>query len=107
SAGPRQVAELDTGAGTELGMVYRVRGHPGGVALVAHYGILPRYMECLKTRAIERTRIGQTARTGEYTLVDLDPARIKDPTLQEAVTSEGYRTQLSLPITVQGASWGM
>src|SRR5256712_4610657 len=64
-------------------------------------------MEFLKTRAIERTRIGQTARTGEYTLVDLDPARIKDPTLQEAVASEGYRTQLSLPIPVQGATWGV
>src|SRR3989442_807050 len=88
-------------------MVYRVDRDTGRLALVAHYGIPPRYMEFLKTRAIERTRIGQTARTGEYTLVDLDPARIKDPTLQEAVTSEGYRTQLSLPIPVQGATWGV
>ena len=96
-----------TVARIDLGMVYRVDRDTGRLALVAHYGIPPRYMEFLKTRAIERTRIGQTARTGEYTLVDLDPARIKDPTLQEAVTSEGYRTQLSLPIPVQGATWGV
>src|SRR5207302_10938232 len=65
------------------------------------------YMDFLRTREIERTRIGQTARSGEHTLVDLDPARIKDPTLREAVASEGYRTQLSLPIPVQGATWGV
>jgi GAF domain-containing protein/ActR/RegA family two-component response regulator len=96
-----------TVARIDLGMVYRVDRTSGRLALVAHYGIPPRYMDFLTTREIERTRIGQTARTGEHTVVDLDPARIKDPTLKEAVASEGYRTQLSLPIPVQGATWGV
>jgi GAF domain-containing protein/ActR/RegA family two-component response regulator len=96
-----------TVARIDLGMVYRVDRASGRLALVAHYGIPPRYMDFLRTREIERTRVGQTARTGEHTVVDLDPARIKDPTLKEAVASEGYRTQLSLPIPVQGATWGV
>ncbi|HEV8583491.1 MAG TPA: GAF domain-containing protein [Methylomirabilota bacterium] len=91
----------------DLGMVYRVDRASGRLALVAHYAIPPRYMDFLQTRSIEGTRIGQTARTGEHTLVDLDPARLRDPVLKEAVAREGYRTQLSLPIPVQGTTWGV
>jgi GAF domain-containing protein/ActR/RegA family two-component response regulator len=96
-----------TVARIDLGMVYRLDHDSGRLLLVAHYGIPPRYLQFLETRSIEGTRVGQTGHTGQYTLVDLDPARIKDPTLKEAVAREGYRTQLSLPIPVEGTTWGV
>ena len=94
-------------ARADLGMVYRVEQSSGRLTLVAHHGIPARYLEFSRSRDIAHTRVGDVARTGEYTLVDLDPARIKEPTLREAVASEGYRTQLVLPIPVQGATWGV
>jgi GAF domain-containing protein/CheY-like chemotaxis protein len=96
-----------TVARVDLGMVYRIEAASGRLTLVAHHGIPPRYMDFSRAREIEHTRIGEVARTGEYTLVDLDPTRIKDPVLREAVANEGYRTQLALPIPVQGAPWGV
>jgi GAF domain-containing protein/ActR/RegA family two-component response regulator len=98
---------LCTVARVSLGMVYRVDRASGRLVLVAHHGIPARYMEFSRTRAIERTRIGEVARTGEHTLVDLDPTRIRDATLRDAVATEGYRTQLALPIPVQGVTWGV
>ena len=96
-----------TVAHVDLGMVYRVDQASGRLTLVAHHGIPPRYLDFSRTRDIEHTRIGDVARTGEHTLVELDPARIKDTTLREAVATEGYRTQLALPIPVHGATWGV
>jgi GAF domain-containing protein/ActR/RegA family two-component response regulator/anti-sigma regulatory factor (Ser/Thr protein kinase) len=98
---------LCTVARVDLGMVYRVDRASGRLVLVAHHGIPARYMEFSRMRDIERTPIGEVARTGEYTLVDLDPTRIRDATLRDAVATEGYRTQLTLPIPVQGVTWGV
>ncbi len=96
-----------TRARVDLGMVYRVDAESGRLALVAHFGIPPRYMEFSRTRDLAHTRLGEVARTGEHSVVELDPERITDPTLKEAVASEGYRTQLALPIPVHGATWGV
>ena len=98
---------LSTVARVDLGMVHRVDRATARLVLVAHHGIPARYLEFSRTRDLERTRIGEVARTGEHSLVDLDPTRIKDATLRDAVATEGYRTQLALPIPVQGATWGV
>jgi GAF domain-containing protein/ActR/RegA family two-component response regulator len=98
---------LCTVARVDVGMVYRVDRASARLVLVAHHGIPARYLEFLRTRDIGRTRIGEVARTGEHSLVELDPTRIRDATLREAVATEGYRTQLALPIPVQGATWGV
>ena len=98
---------LCTVARMNVGMVYRVDRASGRLVLIAHHGIPPRYMELSRARDMERTRIGQVARTGEHSVVDLDPTRIKNATLKEAVAAEGYRTQLALPIPVQGVTWGV
>lgn len=78
--------ELCTVARIDVGMVYRVDGASGRLTLVAHHGRPP---------DLEQARIGEVARTGRHALVELDPAR------------DGYRTQLALPIGVQGATWGV
>src|SRR5207244_1627671 len=106
-AATRALVGIGAVARADLGMVYRVEQSSGRLTLVAHHGIPARYLEFSRSRDIAHTRVGDVARTGEYTLVDLDPARIKEPTLREAVASEGYRTQLVLPIPVQGATWGV
>ena len=101
------LAVICTVARVDVGMIYRVDRASGRLALIAHHGIPPRYVEFSLARDIERTRIGEVARTGQHTLVDLDPARISDVTLRDAVAAEGYRTQLALPIPVQGVTWGV
>src|SRR5262249_47454671 len=98
---------LCTVARMNVGMVYRVDRASGRLVMVADHGIPPRYMELSRARDMERTRIGQVARTGEHSVVDLDPTRIRNATLKEAVAAEGYRTQLALPIPVQGVTWGV
>ncbi|HEV8472752.1 MAG TPA: GAF domain-containing protein [Methylomirabilota bacterium] len=95
------VAQID------VGMVYRMDRATGRLTLVAHHGIAAQDVEIFRSSAMEDTRIGQAARTGEYTLVDVEPARLKDPTLRATATRAGYSTQLALPIPVAGATWGV
>ena len=102
----RTLKAICTVAHVDVGMVYRHHG-TGRLALVAHYGIGPADVEIFRTQPMEETRIGQAARTGEYTLVEVNPARLKDPNLRATATRAGYSTQLALPIPVNGTTWGV
>src|SRR5262249_38722607 len=94
-------------ARVDVGMVYRLDRAVGRLVLVAHHGIPARYMEFARTHDLDRGCVGDAARTGEPSVADLDPTRIRNATLRDAAATEGYRTQVALPIPVQGVTWGV
>jgi GAF domain-containing protein/ActR/RegA family two-component response regulator len=90
-----------------FGGVFRFDHATQTLALIAHRGLEPDDVERLRVRSLEQSHVGEVIRTGRATITDLTTSRVLTPEVRERVRVGGYRTQLALPIPVNGETWGV
>src|SRR5207237_8949251 len=74
---------------------------------IAHRGLEPVDAEHLQLRSLDHSHVGEVIRTGHAIITDLTASRLLTPDVAERVRAGGYRTQLALPIPVNGETWGV
>jgi len=94
-------------AGIPLGGVFRFDRATQTLVLTAHRGLLPDDVECLRVRSLDQSHVGEVIRSGRPVVTDLTASRVLAPDVVERVQAGGYRTQLGLPIPVNGETWGV
>ena len=90
-----------------FGGVFRYDAAAQTLALIAHRGLQTEDVERLRVRSIDQSHVGEVIRTGRVTITDLTASRVLTPEVRERVRVGGYRTQLALPIPVNGETWGV
>jgi len=90
-----------------FGGVFRFDHATQTLALIAHRGLEPDDVERLRVRSLEQSHVGEVIRTGRATISDLTTSQVLTPEVRERVRIGGYRTQLALPIPVNGETWGV
>jgi GAF domain-containing protein/CheY-like chemotaxis protein len=101
-----------------LEVVCRVaRIHYGGVlrfdrpsqtlVLIAHRGLRPADIARLQIRPVDQSHIGEVIHTGRPVVTDLTASRVLTPEVAEHAKASGFRTQLALPVPVNGETWGV
>ncbi len=95
------VAEIDFGG------VFRFDRATQTLGLIAHRGLEPVDVERLRQRSLDGSHVGEVIRTGHAIITDLTASRVLTPDVVERVREGGYRTQLALPIPVNGETWGV
>src|SRR5262249_2940195 len=91
----------------DFGGVFRYDAATQTLALIAHRGLQAEDVERLRVRTLDQSHIGEVIRTGRVTITDLTASRLLTPEVRERVRVGGYRTQLALPIAVNGGTWGL
>ena len=94
-------------AGIHFGGVFRFDPVTQTLGLIAHRGLEPVDVERLRLRSLDRSHVGEVIRTGHAVITDLTVSRVLTPDVAERVRDGGYRTQLALPIPVNGETWGV
>ena len=90
-----------------FGGVFRFDRATQTLALIAHRGLEPDDVERLRLRSLDQSHVGEVIRSGHPIVTDLTASRVLTPEVVERVKSGGYRTQLALPIPVDGETWGV
>ena len=93
--------------GINFGGVFRFDRGAQTLALIAHRGLERADVERLRLRALDQSHVGEVIRTGGAIITDLPSSRVLTPEVLERVRVGGYRTQLALPIPVNGEIWGV
>ena len=94
-------------AGIHFGGVFRFDRAAQTLGLIAHRGLEPADVDRLRLRTLDRSHVGEVIRTGHAIITDLTTSRMLTPEVAERVREGGYRTQLALPIPVNGEIWGV
>jgi GAF domain-containing protein len=94
-------------AGIHFGGVFRFDRATQTLGLIAHRGLEPVDVEHLRLRSLDQSHVGEVIRTGHAIITDLTASRVLTPDVAERVRAGGYRTQLALPIPVNGETWGV
>jgi GAF domain-containing protein len=94
-------------AGIHFGGVFRYDRATQGLGLIAHRGLDPDDVDRLRHRSLDSSHVGEVMRTGRAVITDLTRSRILTPEVAERVRTNSYRTQLALPIPVNGETWGV
>ena len=94
-------------AGITVGGVFRFDRATQTLVLTAHRGLLPDDIERLRVRSLDQSHVGEVIRSGRPVVTDLTASRVLTPDVVERVRVGGYRTQLALPIPVDGQTWGV
>src|SRR5215510_3381420 len=94
-------------AGIHFGGVLRFDRVTQTLGLIAHRGLDPADVEHLRLRSLDQSHVGEVIRTGHAVITDLTASRVLTPDVAERVRAGGYRTQLALPIPVNGETWGV
>jgi len=90
-----------------FGGVFRFDPPSQTLALIAHRGLEAEDVERLRLRSLDQSHVGEVIRTGRAIITDLTTSRVLTPEVRERVQVGGYRTQLALPIPVNGETWGV
>src|SRR2546425_1672476 len=90
-----------------FGGLYRFDPAAQTLVLVAHRGLSPEDVAELSVRPLDASHVGEALRLGHLVVTDLTRSRVLAPAARERIAAGGYSTQLSLPITVDGAVWGV
>ena len=90
-----------------FGGVFRFDRAMQTLTLIAHRGLLPDDVERLRVRSLDQSHVGEVIRVGKPVVTDLQASRLLTPEVAERVKAGGYRTQLGLPIPVNGETWGV
>ena len=90
-----------------FGAVFRFDRATQTLVLTAHRGLLPDDVERLRVRSLDQSHVGEVIRSGRPVVTDLTASRVLAPDVVERVQAGGYRTQLGLPIPVNGETWGV
>ncbi len=90
-----------------FGGVFRFDRATQTLVLTAHRGLLPDDVERLRVRSLDQSHVGEVIRSGRPVVTDLTASRMLAPDVVERVKAGGYRTQLGLPIPVNGETWGV
>src|SRR5438552_3242406 len=90
-----------------FGGLYRFDPAAQTLVLVAHRGLSPEDVAELSVRPLDASHVGEALRLGHLVVTDLTRSRVLAPAVRERIAAGGYSTQLSLPITVNGAVWGV
>jgi len=93
--------------GIHFGGVFRFERTTQTLGLIAHRGLEPIDVERLRLRTLDDSHVGEVIRTGHAIITDLTASRVLTPDVAERVRAGGYRTQLALPIPVNGETWGV
>jgi GAF domain-containing protein len=93
--------------GINFGGVFRFDRATQTLALIAHRGLDPDDVERLRQRTLDQSHVGEVIRSGRATIADLTTSTVLTPEVRERVRVGGYRTQLALPIPVNGETWGV
>jgi len=110
-------ADLPVAAGEILDAVLRLTGLPeGGVfrldrttntlALIAQRGYSPEEVALLDGRPADTTMVGQAIAEGRLRITAFQDSPPQSPHLRAMAEQRGLRSQLTLPISVKGATWG-
>ena len=91
----------------DVGAFYRRGRDPDRLILLAQRGLGPEMEEDIRVRPVAGTGIGETVRTGRPTVTRLDHGDIRDPAVRAIAGERGHRTQVALPIMVEGEPWGV
>ena len=94
-------------AHVQVGGVLRFDRASQTLVLIAHRGFRPDDIEGLRVRSLDRSHVGEVIRSGRPVVTDLTASRVLTPDVAERVKASGYRTQLALPIPVNGETWGV
>jgi GAF domain-containing protein len=94
-------------AHVQFGGVFRFDRAAQTLALIAHRGLQPDDVERLRVRPLDQSHVGEVIRVGRPVVTDLQGSRLLTPEVAERVRAGGYRTQLALPIPVNGETWGV
>jgi GAF domain-containing protein len=94
-------------AGIHFGGVFRFDRASQTLGLIAHRGLEPDDVERLRLRSLDQSHVGEVILTGRPNITDLTASRVLTPDVAERVQAGGYRTQLALPIPVNGETWGV
>jgi GAF domain-containing protein len=103
----RTLEVVCTVARVNFGGVFRYDRATRTLVLTAHRGLLPDDIERLRVRSLDESHIGEVIRSGRPVVTDLTASRVLTPDVVERVKVGGYRTQLALPIPVNGETWGV
>src|SRR5438132_1197436 len=90
-----------------FGGLYRFDPAAQTLVLVAHRGHSPEDVAELSVRPLDASHVGEALRLGHLVVTDLTRSRVLASAVRERIAAGGYSTQLSLPITVNGAVWGV
>src|SRR2546426_10553379 len=90
-----------------FGGVFRFDRATQTLVLIAHRGLLPDDVERLRVRSLDQSHVGEVIRAGRPVVTDLEGSRLLTPEVAARVKAGGYRTQLALPIPVNGETWGV
>src|SRR2546426_11139155 len=90
-----------------FGGLYRFDPAAQTLVLVAHRGLSPEDVAELSVRPLDASHVGEALRLGHLVVTDLTRSRVLASAVRERIAAGGYSTQLSLPITVNGAGWGV
>jgi len=94
-------------ANVPFGGVFRFDRATQTLVLIAHRGLLPDDVERLRVRSLDQSHVGEVIRAGRPVVTDLEASRLLTPEVAARVKAGGYRTQLALPIPVNGETWGV
>ncbi|HEX9125023.1 MAG TPA: GAF domain-containing protein, partial [Methylomirabilota bacterium] len=97
----RALAQMDVGA------VQQFDAGAGTLTLIAQRGLTPEFAARIHVRPVDGSYVGEAARTGRLIVTHLDPSSLTDPWLTQLQAVRAHRTQLALPIPVQGKTWGV
>ena len=90
-----------------FGGLFRLDPASETLVLVAHRGLSPEDVAELSVRPLDASHVGEAVRAGHLVVTDLTRSRVLTPAVRARVAAAGYHTQVSLPITVSGAIWGV
>jgi GAF domain-containing protein/ActR/RegA family two-component response regulator len=90
----------------EAGVLYRLDPDTGGMTLIASRGVDERLAEGLRQERLDRGLLLDVARGGRHRLADPMTRSGVHPVVRELARSAGYRSELALPIAVEGRPWG-
>jgi len=90
-----------------FGGVFRFDRATQTLVLIAHRGLLADDVERLRVRSLDRSHVGEVIRVDRPVVTDLQGSQLLTPDVMERVKAGGYRTQLGLPIPVNGETWGV
>ncbi len=84
-------------AGMQGGAVYRLDAN--ALTMISQRGLAPAELARLRVRPVDDGAVGQAARTGQVLVNDLEP--------KDFAATLGRRTELALPISADGRTWGV
>lgn len=97
----RAVARMEAAA------LYRLEPDGARVTLVAVRGVDERFAERLGTEHLEHGVLRDAARDGRHRVADPITTGGIHPIIRDVARATGYRSELALPISVEGRPWGV